>query len=308
MTERHRMRENRKMFHSFILFLIVTGSCLASSRDEAETILAKFSSEVNLTARLDKISKSFLGLPYGKGGPLGEGKEGRFDQDPLYRFDTFDCTTFVETVMALSFSREVNEFEIHQDQIRYMNGEVDYLKRNHFTDLQWIPENVKNGFMSEINEEVVDISELKIAEATINYAGWLRSHKIQQIVIPDAPIEIKEDRLLELKNLSSQYQNQIARLSYIPISSLIKRPSILDKIPTGTVVNFVRPNWDLTEAAGTHQNISHQGFLFRQKQILFLRHASTSGKVEELPFIDYLKKFDGHPTLKGIHLMKVNSI
>lgn len=296
------------MLQSFILFLLVTGSCLASSREDVEEILSKFSNEENLTARLDKISKSFLGLPYGKGGPLGEGKEGRYDQDPLYRFDTFDCTTYVETVMALSFSRGVNEFETHQDQIRYTNGEVDYLKRNHFTDLQWIPENVKNGFMSEINEEIVDVSELKIAEATINFAGWLRSHKIQQIVIPNASVELKEDRLLELKNLSYQYQNQIAKLSYIPISSLLKRPGILDKIPTGAVVNFVRPNWDLTEAAGTHQNISHQGFLFRQNQTLFLRHASTSGKVEELPFIDYLKKFDGHPTLKGIHLMIVNSI
>ncbi len=296
------------MFQSFILFLLVIGPCLASSRDDVEAILSKFSLEENLTARLDKISKSFLGLPYGKGGPLGEGKEGRYDQDPLYRFDTFDCTTYVETVMALSFSRGVNEFETHQDQIRYTNGEVDYLKRNHFTDLQWIPENVKNGFMSEINEEVVEVSELKIAEATINFAGWLRSHKIQQIVIPDASVELKEDRILELKNLSYQYQNQIARLSYIPISSILKRPGILDKIPTGAVVNFVRPNWDLTEAAGTHQNISHQGFLFRQNQTLFLRHASTSGKVEELPFIEYLKKFDGHPTLKGIHLMKVNSI
>lgn len=308
MTESPLMRENKKMLQSFILFLLVTGSCLASSREDVEAILSKFSLEENLTARLDKISKSFLGLPYGKGGPLGEGKEGRYDQDPLYRFDTFDCTTYVETVMALSFSRGVNEFETHQDQIRYTNGEVDYLKRNHFTDLQWIPENVKNGFMSEINEEIVDVSELKIAEATINFAGWLRSHKIQQIMIPNASVELKEDRLLELKNLSYQYQNQIAKLSYIPISSLLKRPGILDKIPTGAVVNFVRPNWDLTEAAGTHQNISHQGFLFRQNQTLFLRHASTSGKVEELPFIDYLKKFDGHPTLKGIHLMKVNSI
>lgn len=296
------------MFHPIILFLILIGPCIASTREDVEAILSKFSNEENLVVRLDKISKSFLGLPYGKGGPLGEGKDGRYDQDPLYRFDTFDCTTFVETVMALSFSRGVNEFETHQDQIRYTNGEVDYLKRNHFTDLQWIPENVKNGFMSEINTDVVDVSELKIAEATINFAGWLRSHKIQQIVIPDASIELKEDRLLELKNLSYQYQNQIAKLSYIPISTLIIRPWILDNIPNGSVVNFVRPNWDLTEAAGTHQNISHQGFLFRQNQILYLRHASTSGKVEELPFIEYLKKFDGHPTLKGIHLMKVNSI
>jgi hypothetical protein len=210
--------------------------------------------------------------------------------------------------MALALSRGVDEFEIHQDKIRYEDGEVDYLKRNHFTDLQWIPENVQNGYMDEINTEIVSLRELKIAEAVINFPAWIRSHKIEQIVIPEASVEFKQDRLEELKNLSSNYKSEVASLTYIPIVDLIIRPWTLDKIPSGTVVNFVRPNWDLTEAAGTHQNISHQGFLFNVGNVLYLRHASTSGKVEQLPFIDNLKKFENHPTLKGIHLMRVNSI
>ncbi len=284
------------------------GIVFASPREDAERILSRFEKEGVLQKRLDQISKSFLGLPYGKGGPLGEGSQGRYDQDPLYRFDVFDCTTYVETVMALALSRGVDEFEIHQDKIRYEDGEVDYLKRNHFTDLQWIPENVQNGYMDEINTEIVSLRELKIAEADINFPAWIRSHKIEQIIIPEASVELKQDRLDELKNLSSNYKSEVASLTYIPIVDLIIRPWTLDKIPSGTVVNFVRPNWDLTEAAGTHQNISHQGFLFNVGNVLYLRHASTSGKVEQLPFIDYLKKFENHPTLKGIHLMRVNSI
>src|SRR5690606_14309688 len=114
------------------------------------------------------------------------------DQDPLYRFDTFDCTTYVETIMALAIARNVDEFEHHLDHIRYKDGEVDYLKRNHFTDLQWIPFNVENGYMLEINHQIVSPSQIKMAEAVINFPGWLKSHKLDQIVVPMATMEEKK--------------------------------------------------------------------------------------------------------------------
>ena len=257
---------------------------------------------------MDKISKIFLGLPYGKGGPLGEGSDAKFDQDPLYRFDTFDCTTYVETIMSLALSRDVNEFEVHQDKIRYENGEVDYLKRNHFTDLQWIPFNVQNGYMTEINHTIAAPKDIKIAEALINFPGWLKSITVEQLVVPAATQSEKESLLEELHAEAANYIARPAQVSYIAIDMIVARPVILNKIPSGTVVNFVRPNWDLTTVAGTHQNISHQGFLFRIGKVLYLRHASTSGNVMELPFIDYLKKFVGHATLKGVHFMRVNQL
>lgn len=286
--------------------LLCIPTAFAGPREEAADILLRFKDETSTVKRLDMISKIFLGLPYGKGGPLGEGPEGKYDQDPLYRFDTFDCTTYVETIMALALARDVNEFEVHQDKIRYIDGNVDYFMRNHFTDLQWIPFNVQNGYMKEITEEVVVPSEIKIAEALINYSGWVLSHKIEQIVVPMATTAEKKIILEELKSHASEFQSEIARVPYIEINRIIANPKLLSNIQSGTIVNFVRPNWDLTEAAGTHQNISHQGFLFRIKGILYLRHASTSGKVEELPFLDYLKRFQNHATLKGIHLMKLN--
>jgi hypothetical protein len=284
------------------LLILSCSIAFAGPREEAQDILLRFKQETSLAKRLDNISKIFLGLPYGKSGPLGEGPDGRFDQDPLYRFDTFDCTTFVETIMALALADNVDAFENHLNKIRYENGEIDYLKRNHFTDLQWIPFNVQNGYMLEIT---ADVTNVKIAEAFINFPGWLLSIKKDQLVVPNAS-EIEKDLLVaELHAEATHYQGQIARVPYIEINNILAHPIILNKIPTATVVNFVRPNWDLTEAAGTHQNISHQGFLFRKNNILLLRHASTSGNVQELPFIDYLKMFKNHQTLKGIHLMSL---
>lgn len=293
----------------FLILLLLSASfAFAGPYEEASDILLRFKNEQGVVNRMDKISKIFVGLPYGKGGPLGEGPDGKYDQDPLYRFDTFDCTTYVETIMALAQARDAGEFEVHQDKIRYENGEVDYLKRNHFTDLQWIPYNVENGYMTEINHTVVGPQDIKIAEALINFPGWLKSITLEQIIVPHATQEEKESLLDELHAESVNYVARPARVSYIPVNTIVARPVILNKIPSGTVVNFVRPNWDLTTVAGTHQNISHQGFLFRIGKTLYLRHASTAGKVEELPFIDYLKRFVNHPTLKGIHLMRVNQL
>jgi hypothetical protein len=292
---------------NFLLLLTLSSTQLfAGPREDVEILLNRFQHETELNHRLDQISKNFLGLPYGKNGPLGEGMNGRYDQDPLYRFDTFDCTTYVETMMALALSRDVNEFETFLDEIRYQDGDVHYLKRNHFTDLQWIPFNVQNGYMKEINHLVAPPSEIKIAEALINFPAWLRSHKIEQIIVPEASQEERLSILQELHGEAMNFQTQMARVTYIPISTLVARPALLNKIPTGTVVNFVRPNWDLTTTTGTHQNISHQGFLFYVGKVIYLRHASTAGKVEELPFINYLKRFQNHSTMKGIHLMQVN--
>jgi hypothetical protein len=208
--------------------------------------------------------------------------------------------------MALAKARNVDEFEVYLDNIRYKDGEVDYLKRNHFTDLQWIPFNVENGYMAEINHLVVPRSQIKIAEAVINFPGWLKSHKVEQIVVPMASTEERKSLLEELHAEAPFYEISIARVPYVAISQILTSPIILNKIPSGAIVNFVRPNWDLTDVAGTHQNISHQGFLFKTGKVLYLRHASTSGKVEEVPFIDYLKRFKNHATLKGVHFMSLN--
>lgn len=290
---------------TFFLLLLSPLLVFASPREDAQNLLSGLSSETDIARRMDIASRTFLGFPYGVGGPLGEGPNGRYDQDPLYRFDTFDCTTFVETIMAISLSQDVNEFEKRIDEIRYENGEVDYLTRNHFTDLQWIPFNLRNGYLKEINDEVVPASILKVAVAEINIPGWLKKIKIEEIRVPLAtPLE-RQALLIELQSYASSYSPVTASLTYIPIVSILDNPRLLKNIPHGAIVNFVRPNWDLTEIAGTHQNISHQGFLFWKGKTLYVRHASSAAekKVVEMPLLDYLTPFRNHATLKGIHLM-----
>ncbi len=294
----------------FILFFLISLPVFASPREQAENLLSKLDSELSTDIRMDLFSQNFIGLPYGDGGPLGEGENGRYDQDPLYRFDTFDCTTFVETTVSLALSRDVDEFENKMDEIRYESSQVDYLKRNHFPSLQWIPNNIKNGLLKEINHLILPSSETKTAEAVIDLPGWLKKIKINEIKVPEATQLERESLLEELRSYASQYTPIVARLNYLPIATLVTKPQVLKLIPNGAIVSFVRPNWDLTDAIGTHMNVSHQGIIFQKKNGTYLRHASSSSekRVMEVPLYDYLKKFENHPTLKGIHLMQVNEI
>jgi hypothetical protein len=294
----------------FFILLLVISTAFASDREQAAQIIASLSSQSGLLSKMDAASARFIGLPYGAGGPLGEGETGRYDQDPLYRFDTFDCTTYVETIISLALSLDVDEFEQQMDKIRYENSRVDYLSRNHFPSLQWIPNNIENGLLMEVNDLVLPRSSQLIAEAVINIPGWLKKIKIEEIRVPNASSEEKQSLLNELQALSSQYEPKTAKLNYLPISTILKSPSLLKKIPSGSVINFVRPNWDLTDSIGTHMNISHQGLVFQLKGKTILRHASVGAekRVIEIELIEYLKKFDNHPTLRGIHLMKLQGL
>lgn len=295
------------MMKFLIALFTLSSLAFAGPREEAQNYLDQGSQLSSLTERLDSFSRVFIGRPYGFGGPLGEGPTGRYDQDPLYRFDTFDCTTFVETVTALALSRSVTEFEKTIDEIRYAGGEVDYLKRNHFTDLWWIPNNIKNGMLTDITRALGG-ARVKIARAEINLPGWLKKIHPEEIVVPNATEEVRDALLEELRSMSRFYAPEIAEVPYVEINWILKNPAWVKKIPHGAIVNYVRPNWDLTQEYGTHQNISHQAFLFWKGSVLYQRHASTSTPKEvfELPFLEYLKKFENHATLKGVHLMRVN--
>ncbi len=115
-----------KLMYRYILcliFVVLLFSCYSSS---------------NINVKLLKVSESFLGFPY-KLNPLGENSG--IDKDPIYRFDSFDCMTYVETVLALSFSKNKNDFIETINNIRYKNGNVSFINRLHFQNPDWINNN-----------------------------------------------------------------------------------------------------------------------------------------------------------------------
>ena len=257
---------------------------------------------------MDRISLGFLDRPY-LADPLGEGTGARYDGDPRLRLDGFDCTTFVETVIAISKSRNSAETSRRMDRIRYRKGRVGFETRNHFPDVDWIRNNTQAKILKDITS-TVDADATMIAEALIEKDEWYKLLSIERLSgIPETE---KEARLTELRGLSVHHGKQLSRVPYLDKRAIVARPEILARIPSGSVINIVRPNFDATKGAGTHMNITHQGFAFHKSGVVYFRHASPTkdpvtgkGKVKEELLLDYVTATLSSPSIGGINILSV---
>ena len=261
-------------------------------------------------ARIDYMSALFLGKPYLQGA-LGEGPEARFDNHPLYRTDAFDCVTFVSTVLALVRAKSLDDFRTYIQQVRYHQGGVAHRFRNHFMGLDWNQQNQKQGFIENITDYFLDEKGEPVAEtarAYIDKKNWYAKKQITDLKL-FLPLDsiAEQQRLDELHSQSEQVSNAQNVLPYLPLSVLFDEAGrandrLFDQMPSGMIVEIVRPNWDLVDTIGTHLNISHAGLVLRKDNHLIFRHASTtSKKVVDVSLIDYLHAYRDHATIKGIH-------
>lgn len=268
----------------------------------------------NRTAeRIDKFSATLLGKAF-VDGPLGEGAEGLFDEDPLINFLGFDCTTYVETVLALAISKEndPNDVLTNLTKIRYRNSVVDFYTRNHFIDADWIPNN--KWLLTDVTQKLGGQEEVAIAEALINKPGWyskFTTKRLNRKNLSEAELGLLVEKLH--RGGSSEESKNVA-IPYVKLSAIfdesgtVINEKILDRMPEASVVNIVRPNWNLSEVIGTNMNVSHQGIVIRKSDgKLYLRHASSAGDkvVSEILLVDYLKPFLKSPTIKGFNVLAI---
>jgi hypothetical protein len=264
----------------------------------------------NMEIRLQDISAQFLGKPYLLGA-LGEGVKARFDQAPRYRVDAFDCETYVTTVLALTLADNLQNFKQCLSRLRYKDGQVSYLSRNHFTSVDWNKNNQKQGFLQDITPSFKDKNKQSVALAThvlIDKASWYQHRALDSIRLYPSNPEEQFRRLAELKARGSKLPQVISQLPYIPFTALFQKDGqvneyLFSQIPTGSIIEIVRPDWHIKEQIGTDLDISHLGFAIRKNGVLFFREASSvHGQVVDVPLIDYLKEARNSPTIKGINV------
>ncbi len=176
----------------FFICLLCLGSMVAYADDAVAVsdwsndtenqayALIHWAREGSVVDRIDRLTSYFVDQQTSYvDGPLGEGVEGDYNQKPLYRFDLFDCTTFVEMVLALAYTRpesikeDLSAFEEMVKLIRYGNGESSFLTRNHFPSADWIPNNtVGNGLLRDVSHEVSLWGYGAVSLALIDKQGW----------------------------------------------------------------------------------------------------------------------------------------
>lgn len=141
-----------------------------------------------LNAPRNDVGAQYLGAKYVLD-PLGE--ENGHDTDPLICFDAFDCTTFVETVLA---DGDVARLK----KIRYAGGIVSFENRNHFIETDWLPNN------SDLVENISrDYGKTSMRHVVVDKAAWARV--VHGVKIDALPVEtdieyIPYDALNDINN------------------------------------------------------------------------------------------------------------
>ncbi len=250
---------------------------------------------------VETVSERYLGRPYLLGN-LGEGLDGRYDRDPLFRVDAFDCQTFVETVLAETISRNSGDLLRAMNSIRYRDGRIGYFDRNHFPEVDWIPNNAAAGLLQEITAEVAP-DTLRAIRIYIDRAGWVEAHGADAIQIPGLPAAEKRRRLEELKAEGSAMRGEWANIPYVASADLLDF-NVRDRIPSGAILSVVRENW-FPPGGGTQMAISHMGFAIWKEGVLYYRNASSTEKaVVDIRLTDYVKKILHSETVRGFNIQK----
>lgn len=238
------------------------------------------------------ISTFFLDRPF-VDNPLGEGP-GSYDSDPLYRTDAFDCTTFVETVWAISQATG-QEWKSKLQRIRYRDGKISFANRLHFISHDWMPYHESRGALIDLTQ-ALDGKALKVS-TRIDRRAWVRKMHPKEITAFTAafPAEKASD----------------VTVPYIPFASFLSGGGLEDNLRAelrkgALLVNFVRVNWKTAHTIGSDIDISHQGFMILKGDRIVLHHASAFHKrVVETDFLAYLDAHRQHPSLKGLQILRV---
>ncbi|HLD17233.1 MAG TPA: N-acetylmuramoyl-L-alanine amidase-like domain-containing protein [Coxiellaceae bacterium] len=249
---------------------------------------------------LFSLVNAFLEKPYILGA-CGEGEQGEFDQRPLYRFDGFDCVTFVNTVLALLHAHDEPSFIHAMKKINYKQGKVAYENRHHFLCVDWNPANEAQGWIRNITPVTAR------ATALIDKPNWLRHRTLKDLYLPKTSQVEKEKALTQLYALANQFAPVLSVVPYLSLDCI--QDTSFDGMPDSLLIEIVRPNWNLADKIGTHLNMSHLGFALREKGEWFFYHASTDfKKVVKVLLYDYFNFCRTLPTVGGITVFELLSV
>ncbi|MBN2357827.1 MAG: DUF1460 domain-containing protein [Deltaproteobacteria bacterium] len=230
-----------------------------------ELLIAAAQAEPDLGRRVELVSRRFLDAPY-RLSPLGEGAGPSPDPDPRFTVAAFDCTTFVETVLALSLAPDLASAHALLDRIRYRDGSAEFGRRNHFPMAQWVPNNIRAGFLVDVTRRIGG-ERTALASKRLGPDVWQKSRA---------------------KNLPPLTPEMIPvgtfELPVIPIAAV---PEVADRIPAGSVLSIVRADY-----RSIPFRVTHQGVVVRRQGRTYLRHAGRAGfqRVVDEPLLRHLER------------------
>ena len=265
-----------------LLFLPVTArgqnvEYTAADSAKIVKILCKATIEAGDKNRMIYFGKQFLGIPY-VAHTLEEGDS----EHLIVNIHGLDCTTFVETVLALYLCDKNNErtfkdFCNHLGKIRYRQGKMtDYTSRLHYFTW-WGEDNESMGLVRQVTNNEAPFTAIQTIQ--INY---MSKHPDYYKHLKANPNFIPVIRRYEQASNGKKYR-------YIPKSRLNGSSQELRDVHTGDIISII------TNKDGL--DTSHVGIVFWDQGKLHLMHASSLQKkvvMDEKTFYDYSQAQKSH--------------
>lgn len=244
---------------------------IASDTTRINEILKKAASEKfdNPSNLCGAIARIFIDKPY-----VAHTLEDSVEMISV-NIDQLDCTTFVETVLALAYT--VNErrtswqdFVFNLERIRYRNGQLNgYASRLHYI-CDWMADNTYRGNLEDATKNMP-----KVFYVTRSI-DFMSNHRDRYPALRDSA------EFERIKNVEIGYRNH--RFPYIKTNDLNNK-FVKASLRDGDAIAFVSNLKDL--------DVTHMGFIVIIDGEPHALHASSShGKVEitSQPLYDFMKK------------------
>lgn len=277
----------------FLLFISVDLSAQVFSEFDVEVCNSKFSlalekslSQKPISQIIIEVAKTFLGADY-KASTL----ESSSDENLVINLSAFDCTTFIENVIAISRCIQKNkttfqDYLAELQFIRYRDGQIDqYPSRLHYFS-DWIFNNSNKNICRDLTKELG-------GEPISFEVNFMTMH-------PENYNQLKENKdfIPIIKTQEEEISNRI--YYFIPKSSVRE---VDEKINEGDLIAFT------TNIDGL--DIGHVGLAIRMGDgKIHLLHAPVVGskvQISELPISEYIKKVKKHTGIIVVRLNDVNS-
>lgn len=231
----------------------------AWSQARIDKLLVQASRIDGAGSRIAFLSRHFLDTPYGESTLIGS--DG-VPEELVVNLAALDCFTFIDYIEAMRLASSFADFLKRLREIRYREGVVSYVSRNHFfTD--W----------KEFNGRLVsDVTAMIGRERTRQSSKTLNR---------------KTDGSLFLEGIPARSRT----VDYIPSTTIDQ--DLVDRLHNGDYTGIY------TDTDGL--DVSHVGIVIKESTGVYLRHASSAGasrRVIDQLFGDYVKEKPGVVVLR----------
>lgn len=213
--------------------------------------------EPSLTERVKHLALKGLGQPYDIY-LLGEAPFEVWDTQPLFTFAQSDCVVFAEHVYAMSLAYDWRSFFAMLQRIRYKNGEIGNMTRNHFSLVDWDENN--HWLVRDITPELAGDDAAPVSETS-----GRKKFFTNRVGIP--------------ANHLGGIEETTVNTNYVPADKIA---GIQDKLQNGDLVHVIYSNMQHAGWCG------HFGLVIRGDDGTVNMLHSTPPKVKIQPLMEYV--------------------